>query len=71
VVRLEGGEYKVISSKDASWCPELNMAHQLPDKESSLTIPSDLVTMERLYETTSDYNISFMTPRIADIVYKV
>jgi hypothetical protein len=50
---------------------ELNMVHQIPDNETNLTIPSDLVTMERCCKTTSDYNISFMTPRIANIVYEV
>ena len=43
------------------------MVHQLPDSETNLTIPSDLVTMERFYEATGEYNIMFVTARIAKI----
>ena len=46
-------------------------SHQLSDNENSLTIPSDLVTMERHSGTTSRYKIMFMTPRIADVVADV
>jgi len=49
----------------------LNMVHQLPDNETSLTIPSDLVTMERLSKTTDEYNIVFMTSHISEVVANV
>jgi hypothetical protein len=48
-----------------------NVVHQLPDNDTNLTIPSDLVTMERRRGRTSQYNIIFMTPRIAKIVADV
>jgi hypothetical protein len=44
-----------------------NELHQLPDDETNLMIPSDLVTMERRNGLTR-YTIILMTPRIADIV---
>jgi len=50
---------------------DLNMLHQLPNSETNLMIPSDLATMERLCGTTSEYNIVFMTSRIAGIVTDV
>jgi hypothetical protein len=45
--------------------------HQLPDDETNMTIPSDLVTMERCNGSTSEYNIIFMTARIFDIVVNI
>jgi hypothetical protein len=45
--------------------------HQLPDDETTMTIPSDLVTMERRNGSISEYNIILMTRRIADIVADV
>jgi hypothetical protein len=50
---------------------DLGIGNRLPDNETNLTIPSDLVTMARLPGMTSDYNIIFMTPRIASIVSEV
>jgi len=54
---------------------ELNMVNQLPDSETNLTIPSDLVTMERLDEETDEeideYTIMFATAHIAKIVADV
>jgi len=47
------------------------MVHQLPDSETNLTIPSDLVTMERFHEETNEYNIIFATARIAKIIADV
>ena len=49
----------------------LDLAHQLPDNEINLTIPSDLVTMERSCGSTAEYDIMFMTARIAEIVADV
>ena len=48
-----------------------DMVDELPDSETNLTIPSDLGTMERFYETTSQYNIMFATACIAKIVADV
>jgi len=45
--------------------------HQLPDDGTNMTIPTDLVTMERRNWSINDYNITLMTPRIADIVADV
>jgi hypothetical protein len=46
--------------------------HQLPDDETNMMIPSNLVTMERRNgSTTSDHKIIFMTPRIFSIVVDV
>ena len=45
--------------------------NRLPDNETNIAIPTDLVTMERRNESTNDYNIVLMTPRIADIVTDV
>jgi hypothetical protein len=45
--------------------------HQLPDEETHMMLPTDLATMERRNESTRDYNIVFMTPRIANIVADV
>lgn len=45
--------------------------HQLPDDETNMTIPTDLVTMERRRNGTAKYNILLMTRRIADIVADV
>jgi hypothetical protein len=45
--------------------------HQLPDDETNMTIPSNLVTLERRNGSTSDHNIIFMTPRIFEIVVDV
>jgi hypothetical protein len=45
--------------------------HQFPDDETNMTIPSDLVTMERRNGSVSHYNIVFMTRHIADIVADV
>ena len=42
-----------------------------PDDVANLTIPSALVTMERRREKTREYDIVFMTPRIAEIVADV
>ena len=47
------------------------MTDQLPDSETNLIIPSDLVTLERLSGTTSEWNTIFMTSRIADIISNV
>jgi hypothetical protein len=44
---------------------------EIPDNETNMTIPSDLVTMERRNGSTSEYNIILMTPRIANIVTDV
>ena len=48
-----------------------NTANQVLDKKTSLTIPSILVTMERCSGETSEYDIMFMTRRIAEIVAEV
>ena len=40
----------------------------LPDDETNMRIPSDLVTMKRRNRSTSRYDIIFMTRHIADIV---
>ena len=51
-----------------------NEAHQIPDSTTSLTIPSALVTMERLYDGrygTGEYDIKFATPNIAQVVADV
>jgi len=45
--------------------------HQLPDDKTNMMIPTDLGTMKRSNESTSDYNIVFMTRRIGDIVADV
>jgi hypothetical protein len=45
--------------------------NQLPDNETNIAIPTDLVTMERRNKSTNDYDIVLMTPRIADIVTDV
>lgn len=45
-----------------------SLVQQLPDDETNLTIPSDLVTMERRTGTTSRHKVVFMTRHIADIV---
>jgi hypothetical protein len=45
--------------------------HQLPDNETSMVMPTDLVIMERRNGSIDDYNIVLMTPRIADIVADV
>jgi hypothetical protein len=45
---------------------------ELPDRKTNMAIPNDLATMERRRESlNNDYNIIFMTPRIADIVANV
>jgi hypothetical protein len=44
---------------------------QLPDNETNMTIPSDLVTIERRNGSTSKHNIIFMTARIFDIVVNI
>jgi hypothetical protein len=45
--------------------------HQLPGNKTNMMIPTDLATMTRSNESTSEYNIVFMTQRIADIVADV
>ena len=49
---------------------ELNM-NELSDNETNLTIPSALVTMERRRGTIRQYDIIFMTARIAKIIADV
>jgi hypothetical protein len=44
---------------------------EFPDNETNMTIPSDLVTIERRDESTSHHDIIFMTRHIADIVLNV
>ena len=46
-------------------------ADQIPDPRTGLTIPSALVTMERLDDGTSLYDIKFATPNIAQVVADV
>jgi len=41
------------------------------DNETNMTIPTDLVTVERRNESTNDYDVIFMTRHIADIVADV
>jgi hypothetical protein len=50
---------------------ELNTVNVISDRETSLIVPSRLVTMERYPETTDEYDIIFMTPHIAEIVSDV
>jgi hypothetical protein len=45
--------------------------HQLPEDETNMTIPSDLVTMERRTGSISQYDIVYMTQRIAEIIADV
>lgn len=45
--------------------------HQLPDDETNMTMPSDLVTMKRRNESTRESRLILMTQRIADIVADV
>jgi hypothetical protein len=45
--------------------------HQLPDDETNMTMPSDLVTMKRRNESTRKSRLILMTQRIADIVTDV
>jgi hypothetical protein len=45
--------------------------HQLFNNETNVTIPNDLATMERRNGSISNYDIIFMTPRIADIIVDV
>jgi hypothetical protein len=45
--------------------------HQFPDDGTNMMIPTDLATMKRSNESTSDYNITYMTPRVAGIVADV
>ena len=47
------------------------MAHQLPDIDSHMILPSDLATMERFKKTTDMFNIRFATARVAMIVADV
>jgi hypothetical protein len=61
----------LLARKMLSGGRDLTTAHQLPDSETNLTIPSELVTMERLSGTTSKWIAMFMTPRIADIISNV
>ena len=56
---------KMLSSQ------ELNTVNVISDDETSLRIPSRLVTMERYPETTDEYNIIFMFLHIAEIVANV
>lgn len=51
--------------------PENNAADRLVDNETNLMIPSSLVNMERQDGETRQYNIKFMTVRIAEIVADV
>jgi hypothetical protein len=51
--------------------PNSDESHQLPDDETNMTIPTDLVTMERRDGSTSEYDIVYMTSRIANIVVDV
>jgi hypothetical protein len=44
---------------------------QLPDDETNMTIPTDLVTMERRRNETTKYNVVLMTRRVADVVTDV
>jgi len=48
-----------------------SLLHQLPDDETNMMLPTDLVTMERRNGSTSDYKIKFMTRRISDLVIEV
>jgi hypothetical protein len=48
-----------------------SLIQQLPDDETNLTIPSDLVTLERRSGSTNRHEIVFMTQHIADIVVGV
>jgi len=50
---------------------EFNMVDHLSGSKTYLTIPSDLVTMERFDKRTDEYNVVFATPRIAEIVADV
>jgi hypothetical protein len=45
--------------------------HQLPDNETNMTMPTNLVTMKRRNESTNDYKIVLMTRRIAEVVADV
>jgi len=64
-------DIKSYARKMLSGGQDLNLIHQLPDSQTNLTIPSDLVLVERRRGTTDKYNIKFMTRRIADIVIDV
>jgi hypothetical protein len=50
---------------------DLSGMNQLPDNETNIAVPTDLVTMERRNKSTNNYNIVLMTSRIADIVADV
>jgi hypothetical protein len=45
--------------------------HRLPDNETNMAMPTDLVTVERRNGSINDYNIVLMTPHIADVVADV
>jgi len=51
----------------------LSMVHQVSDRKTGLTLPSDLVTMERVHDddTNRKYNIIIATERIATIVFEL
>jgi hypothetical protein len=50
---------------------ELDALDAASDNETSLMVPSRLVSMERYLDTTDEYNIVFITPHIAEIVANV
>jgi hypothetical protein len=58
---------KSLARMMLSGSQKLNMVHQLPDSETDLTIPSDLVTMERfdeeIDEETDEYTIIYVRDR--------
>src|SRR5947208_2017050 len=43
-------------------------AYQIRDTRTNLTIPCDLVTMERFDEETDEYELQLATPRVAQLV---
>ena len=71
MVREETRNIKSLARRMLSGSQWPTTVHQTPDNESNLTIPSDLVTMERFNETTDEYSIEFATARIAMIVADV
>jgi hypothetical protein len=60
-----------IKSSARSMLADPRRAYHLPDNETDMTIPTNLVTVERLEKSTSQYRIILMTPRIAGIVADV
>ena len=64
-------EIKSFARKMLSGGQELDNVNQLSDSETNLAIPSNLVTMERHRGKTRQYDIIFMTARIAKIIVDV